>query len=278
LLSQHTQALGRLLKKTVISRQTEELLGEARARQRPQPGARTATKNDWLDLRHVKKPLTCLFCQPVERLDAGTRSLLLSSRTLAPPELTRPSNAAISEPFYYTNKKPIKPYDDGCLIKTIVNQYPKTVTDPIEWYVEFSKEFDETILLSRRNLKACVESLAYLNHFKFQGFISNRNYFWEETPNYKISEEYINDCNNLLKNYKENKEKSIYNSYGILISKFLENYRLYNKIVSEITYKKNSILVYQKFNKFYLNYYLINEKLIIIKIDYLKFILYPFRP
>ncbi len=90
--------------------------------------------------------------------------------------------------------------------------------------------------------------------------------------------DYINDCNNLLKNYKENKEKSIYNSYGILISKFLENYRLYNKIVSEITYKKNSILVYQKFNKFYLNYYLINEKLIIIKIDYLKFILYPFRP
>lgn len=113
---------------------------------------------------------------------------------------------AISEPFYNTNKKPIKPYDDGCLIKTIVNQYPKIVTDPIEWYVEFSKEFDETILLSRRNLKACIESLAYLNHFKFQGFISNRNYFWEETPNYKISEKYINDCD-----YKINKLSEILN-------------------------------------------------------------------
>lgn len=90
--------------------------------------------------------------------------------------------------------------------------------------------------------------------------------------------EYIKECNYLLKNYKENKAISLQNSYGKLIIKLRENDRLYNKIISEITYKNNSILIYQKYKNIYFNYYLIDNNLIIIKINYLNFILNSFRP
>ena len=90
--------------------------------------------------------------------------------------------------------------------------------------------------------------------------------------------EYIKKCNELLENYKENKFNSLKKSYGNLILKFQENNRLYNKIISEITYKNNSILIYQKYKNIYFNYYLIDNNLIIIKINYLNFILNSFRP
>lgn len=90
--------------------------------------------------------------------------------------------------------------------------------------------------------------------------------------------EYIKECNELLENYKENKFNSLRKSYGNLILKFQENNRLYNKIISEITYKNNSILIYQKYKNIYFNYYLIDNNLIIIKINYLNFILNSFRP
>ena len=90
--------------------------------------------------------------------------------------------------------------------------------------------------------------------------------------------EYIKKCNKLLENYKENKAISLQNSYGKLIIKLRENDRLYNKIISEITYKNNVAIVYQKHKNYYLNYYLINDKIFIVKIDYLNFILNSFRP
>lgn len=77
---------------------------------------------------------------------------------------------------------------------------------------------------------------------------------------------YIEECNKLLKRFKEN-------PYLNLIEKLQENNRLYNKIISEITYKNNPILIYQKYQNIYFNYYLINQKIFIIKIDYFKFIL-----
>jgi hypothetical protein len=109
----------------------------------------------------------------------------------------------ISEPFDNRHKEHIKPYDDGYVIKTIVRQYPKTVSDPIDWYINLSKEFDETILLSRKDLIACTESLAYYNYFKIEGFQSNQDYFWKKTPNYEMSEFYINDCNNKINKLSE---------------------------------------------------------------------------
>ena len=90
--------------------------------------------------------------------------------------------------------------------------------------------------------------------------------------------DYINECNSLLKNFKENKAKSLQNSYGKLIINLRDNDRLYNKIISEITYKNNIAIVYQKNKNYYLNYYLINHKIFIVKIDYLLYMLYISRP
>jgi hypothetical protein len=89
--------------------------------------------------------------------------------------------------------------------------------------------------------------------------------------------EYIDKCNKLLKDYKENKENSFKKSYGTLLTKFQENNRLNNKIISDITYKNNPIIIYQKYKNSYFNYYLIDNNLIIIKIDYLNYILYNVR-
>jgi hypothetical protein len=86
--------------------------------------------------------------------------------------------------------------------------------------------------------------------------------------------EYLNECNKLLKEYNDNKTNSIINSYVNLIKKFKENNRLYNKIISEIIYKNNKIISYQFINNKYFNYYFIDNQLIIIKIDYLRYILY----
>lgn len=89
--------------------------------------------------------------------------------------------------------------------------------------------------------------------------------------------EYIDKCNKLLKDYKENKENSLKESYGTLLTNFQKNHRLYNKIISNITYKNNSIIVYQKHINSYFNYYLIDNNLFIMKIDYLNFILNNIR-
>lgn len=85
--------------------------------------------------------------------------------------------------------------------------------------------------------------------------------------------DYLIECNILLKEYNDNKTKSIINSYVNLIKNFKKNSRLYNKIISDITYKNNKIVLYQFKNNIYFNYYLIDSELIIVKIDYLKFIL-----
>jgi hypothetical protein len=89
--------------------------------------------------------------------------------------------------------------------------------------------------------------------------------------------EYIDKCNKLLKDYKENKENSLKESYRTLLTNVQKNHRLYKTIISHITYKNNSIIVYQKHINSYFNYYLIDNNLFIMKIDYLNFILNNIR-
>jgi hypothetical protein len=110
-----------------------------------------------------------------------------------------------------------------------------------------------------------------------EDLFDNLNEEMNDLDNNKLNmkeNDYINKCNKLLENYKENKKKSLINSYGKLIIEFQKNNRLYNKIISGINYKNHSILVYQNFNNIYFNYYLINQKIFIIKINYLNYILY----
>jgi hypothetical protein len=91
----------------------------------------------------------------------------------------------VFEPFDGTNRFPYDDTMDNVVVKTIVlAQKPLNVLDYNEWILEFSKKFDEVILLSRKNLIECAESHAYAVFNRNKGFTSYAPYMWEETPNF----------------------------------------------------------------------------------------------
>ena len=103
---------------------------------------------------------------------------------------------SIGEPFNNVNGnlEKYKDYDwkntnDIC-VKTHINH--KDVT----FYLEFIKFFDEVILLSRKDLNACAESLSYANYF--QNF--TEKYEWINTPN-------LNQNIKLVKEFDEELKK-----------------------------------------------------------------------
>lgn len=106
----------------------------------------------------------------------GSTSLLYSisqSKRLQP----------IFEPFDGTNRYPYQSIMNNVVVKTIVSaQHPDNISDYHKWIIEFSNEFDEIILLSRIDLKACAESHAYSVFNKKNGFTSTQQYLWNPTP------------------------------------------------------------------------------------------------
>ena len=73
---------------------------------------------------------------------------------------------------------------------------------------ELSKGFDVTYLLSRKNLKECVDSWAYLNHNR--GNIDfETEYHWEKTPNYNVCFNEIHRWNTKLKTLSEKLNQTI---------------------------------------------------------------------
>ena len=107
----------------------------------------------------------------------------------------------IFEPFDGTNRHPYSDNMDGIVVKTIISeQYPDGVDDYFTWIIEFSKKFDEIILLTRKDLKSCAESHSYLVYNKFKGHNSTIPYLWEKTP--------IDDlCYSNIINWNENLNK-----------------------------------------------------------------------
>ena len=102
----------------------------------------------------------------------------------------------INEPFNDVNGN-LENYKDynwkntnNICVKTHINH------KDISFYLEFIKYFDEVILLSRKDLMACAESLSYANHF--QNFVNNYN--WVRTPN-------LNQTIKLVKEFNEELEK-----------------------------------------------------------------------
>lgn len=85
--------------------------------------------------------------------------------------------------------------------------------------------------------------------------------------------QYLENCNNLLKEFKDNKKKSYLISYSNLEKKFQNNLRTFNKNISEIIYKNNNIIYYHKFNNIYYIYFSINFQIFIFKIDYISYVL-----
>ena len=95
----------------------------------------------------------------------------------------------IAEPFNNVNSnlEKYKYYDwkntNNICVKTHINH--KDVT----FYLEFIKFFDEVILLSRKDLKACAESLSYANYY--QNF--TEKYKWIKTPNLNNNIKLVNE-------------------------------------------------------------------------------------
>lgn len=80
------------------------------------------------------------------------------------------------------------------VVKSIINQKPPDVSydDGLTWLFKFANEFDEVILLSRKDLRKCAESYAYMcHHYETRGFRHFEEYRWEPTPNLSQMQEEI---------------------------------------------------------------------------------------
>ena len=105
------------------------------------------------------------------------------------------------EPFDGSNRYEYKSTDDFVVVKTIIHQYPSNIipSDRLDWLIEFSKEFDDVILLSRRNIEELYQSYSYFLYYKNKGFNSLSEYKWEMTPNYN---EVVDIVNSMLVDIK----------------------------------------------------------------------------
>jgi hypothetical protein len=108
---------------------------------------------------------------------------------------------SISEPFNDVNGNLEKygNYDwgnvDNICVKTHINHKDNS------FYLEFIKFFDKVILLSRKNLIECAESLSYANHYN----IFSDKYIWHKTPNLEKNinliikyNDYLNELSKLI--------------------------------------------------------------------------------
>jgi len=88
------------------------------------------------------------------------------------------------EPFSMDKIHPSYDYWDdknNVVVKTLIGQ--PQLKDLVSFYSEFSKKFDEVILLSRYDLVAVSESFSYLTWNLDNGISLSDEYTWEETPN-----------------------------------------------------------------------------------------------
>ena len=154
----------------------------------------------------------------------GSTSLL---KTISEEQKLNP----ISEPFNDVNGnfEKYKDYDwkninDIC-VKTHINH--KDIT----FYLKFIKFFDEVILLSRKDLNACAESLSYANYF--QNF--TEKYEWINTSN-------LNENIKLVKEFNKNLEKlSKLTNIKILYYEDLFNIESEDKLRKHVIKRKNII-------------------------------------
>jgi hypothetical protein len=90
----------------------------------------------------------------------------------------------ILEPFDVQNRV-IYSGEDDVVLKTLIDQtHPIGKQDYVNYWFNKSIEFDKVILLSRKDLKACAESMAYLDYNQQYGYQYNQKYEWYLTPNF----------------------------------------------------------------------------------------------
>jgi hypothetical protein len=105
----------------------------------------------------------------------------------------------IYEPKYDVTQDLDKQIEDNSVVKTILWHIPLTISNEMQWWIDLASRFDKVILLTRRNLKECAESIAYFRYYKAQsGFTSKMKYIWKPSPNYVEVEMMVNDYYNKL--------------------------------------------------------------------------------
>ncbi len=76
------------------------------------------------------------------------------------------------EPFDGSNRVKYNG-EDNVVVKTIISHHSNNI--------KLSEEFDQVILLSRKNLLECAESHAYQTYFsKVKNYNSNNEYYYED--------------------------------------------------------------------------------------------------
>ena len=100
----------------------------------------------------------------------------------------------IFEPFGGSKQYHYNSTDDNVVVKTIIHQHPPYIHSKsrLDWLIELSKEFDEIILLSRKDITQIYQSYAYFLYYTNKGFNSLSEYRWEMTPNYNEVVDFIN--------------------------------------------------------------------------------------
>lgn len=96
------------------------------------------------------------------------------------------------EPWDGSERSPYNLNMGNCCLKTMIFQSPDK--DYMLHHEKIAKEFDEVILLTRKDLVKCGESYAYFVHHNNKGFDSTQKYVWEPTPNIDI-------CTNQIKQW-----------------------------------------------------------------------------
>jgi hypothetical protein len=106
----------------------------------------------------------------------------------------------IYEPFDKTGLSEYIKGEDNIGLKSLIYDKIEGYKDNVEFYVELSKEFDQIILLTRRDLKKCAESWAYYRHIKdTTGESTMQPYKWKLTDNFEKCYINIIDWDNQLK-------------------------------------------------------------------------------
>jgi hypothetical protein len=106
------------------------------------------------------------------------------------------------EPYNEINKNiwsEMELEQDNIVVKTIIHQTPNSELNHIEFWISESKKYDKVILLSRKNLTKCAESVAFLSYNEKNGFKYNKKYNWYLTPNLNESMIYVEKCDKDLK-------------------------------------------------------------------------------
>lgn len=105
----------------------------------------------------------------------------------------------VYEPNYDATQDLDEQIEDNSVVKIILWRIPPTVTDEMKWWIDLTSRFDKVILLTRRSLKECAESIAYFRYYRERSrFTSKMKYTWKLTPNYAEVEAMVKDYYNKL--------------------------------------------------------------------------------